>query len=374
MGTLLKYLTERDVEFLEEFDLTDIFKRENRRHEKCFEWIKIHFEQYFNHKTGQIDYYSTPEMHCMDCDKNALTRNALAIFMALKLKNYLIDNIPFYIDHDKYFLNSNQLVFKKVDETSSFIKMKKIERKPRTVDKDSLESWHGRLISEEFPSDILQINDNTCFVLTTNGNIVDIEQFPYNIKRIAKLYLHKGKDPIKRSRNCDSKVKMLTSLFAANIDYNTHYFFNDNYEQYTELIPLQIELWFLQENQNFKGGYKEKFDFLNQIDHIKFGTGAVTRRILYIWLSSKIFELTKDNMLQAMIYIREHLNFDIMHECMAYETKTTTMIKSMLQNYNLMPAGFTLNQFLDAFEGQLNTIAYYIKYTPHHCKFKTVGI
>lgn len=373
MGTLLKCLTERDVEFLEEFDLTNIFKRENRKNEKCLEWIKIHFEQYFNYKTGQVDYFTTPEMHCMDCDKNVLTRNAFAIFMALKLKSFLIDNIPFFIDHDKFFLNSNHLVFKKVDETSSFIKMKKIERTPRNFDKNSLETWHGRLISEEFPSDVLQINDNTCFVLTTNGNTVDIEQFPENMKHIAKLYLHKGRDPVKRSRNCDSKIKILTSLFAANIDYHTHYFFNDNNEQYTELIPLQIEQWFSQENQIFEGGYKEKFDFLNQINHTKFGTGVVTRRILYLWLSSKIFELT-DDMLKAMIYVREHLGFDIMDECLAYESGTTTMIKSMLQKYNLIPRSFTLNQYLNAFEGQLNTIQYYINYKPHHCRFKTMAI
>lgn len=377
MGTLLKLLSERDVEFLREFDLTDIFKRELKKYSECLEWIKIHFEMYFTYKINQLDYYKTPEMHCSECDINTLTRNAFAIFMSLKLKNYLIDQLPFFIDQDKFFLNSNQLVFRKVEETTSVIKMKKIYRKARVFDKDSLEAYHGRLISEQYPADILQIDDNTCFVLESNGKIIEIEQFPHNIDRMAKIYFLKGTDPVKMAKNCHSKIKILATLFSAGIDYNTHYFFNDNEYQYFELIPLQIIYW---NSYVSKGNFENNFnsrarrclEFLENIDHTKFGTGVLTRRMLYIWMASKQFE--KMSMKNCMTYLRVHLHFDTMDEIMHMEMKIVETIKNIWIEEYYMPPEVTLNQYLDHLEEPLIAQKSYIKYTSHHCRFKTIDI
>lgn len=89
-------------------------------------------------------------------------------------------------------------------------------------------------------------------------------------------------------------------------------------------------------------------------------------------MASTQFE--KTSMKNCMTYLRIHLHFDTMDEIMYMEMKIVETIKDIWIEEYYMPPEVTLNQYLDYLEEQLIAQKHYIKYTPHHCKFKTIDI
>lgn len=107
-----------------------------------------------------------------------LNQNAFAAFMSIKLRNYLLDNLIHnvnYSDHD-----SNTLKFRKLEETTATISMKRINQKARIIDERD-EIFRNLYHTNSLPSDELQVNDNLTYKLVCNQNLVKIEHFPFNL-------------------------------------------------------------------------------------------------------------------------------------------------------------------------------------------------
>lgn len=347
--------------FLEQFDLSNIFK--NTEEKECLEWVKENLYGICNYKTGQELLGTEPFMHCRSCIKNVLNQNAFAAFMSIKLRNYLLDNLSHNVNYSDY--DSNTLKFRKLEETTAKISMKKINRKARIID-EGVEIFRNLYHTNSFPSDELQINDNESYNLVCNQSLIEIENFPFNFKRMAKIFYEKGIDPVKRERNCESKVKILTAMFATQIDYgNSLYFGRELNQVYKKLIPMQLEYHFEKFGKNnFDGKFNKRcrksFEFLETIDNVSFGCGTITRKIIHIWLATKYYDTM--GMKGAMDYMREFANFDMMINDLTTEDTILKVLSKNLTKRNLLENNLTLDQQLDIFESKLIAHSKYVRF------------
>lgn len=96
-----------------------------------------------------------------------LNQNAFATFMSIKLRNYLLDNLIHNVNYSDY--DSNTLKFRKLEETTATISMKRINQKARIIDERD-EIFRNLYHTNSFPSDELQVNDNLTYKLVCNQN------------------------------------------------------------------------------------------------------------------------------------------------------------------------------------------------------------
>lgn len=284
-----------------------------------------------------------------------LNQNAFAAFMSTKLRNYLLDNLSHnvnYSDHD-----SNTLKFRKLEETTAAISMKRINRKARIIDEKD-EIFRNLYHTNSFPSDELKVNDNQTYNLVCNQNLVEIEHFPFNFKRMAKIFYEKDIDSVKRAKNCESKVKILTAMFATQIDYGDSLYFG---RELNQVYKYHFEKF---GKNNFDGKFKKKcrksFEFLETIDNVNFGCGTITRKIMHIWLATKYYDTM--GMKSAMDYMREFANFDIMTNDLTTEDKILKILSKNLTKRNLLQNNLTLDQQLDIFEAKLIAHSQYVRF------------
>lgn len=380
-----KLLSSQEKEFLREFNLNDLCTGGN--YPKCVNSIIENLKYIVEFRTDELSlipspfdifkhsdrkkfprdtigdmFYPVPQLHCNKCEERIFNKNIYSIFMAIKIRQFLLKNTNKEII--MYSKASNNLELKNIDRTYATISMVKTNRKNRSIEEKF--NFYGWYNTDHYPADVLQLNDEECYNLKSNNEIIELEHFPYNIIRMAKIFYEKGSNPIKRAKSCQSKIKILTAMYAANINYrDTLYFKEDCTRAYEELIPLQIKYFFENvDRDDFSGVFNEKcrecFEFLEKIEHEKFGCGPNTKRILHIWLASKLYE--KFGMIKAMDQMREFSNFDFMRNDTNLDKKIKKMIKKMLIKKKIIPADTNLSQFLDSCEANLLTYDHYIKF------------
>lgn len=237
--------------------------------------------------------------------------------------------------------------------------MKKISRKRRIIDEKD-EIFCNLYHTNAFPSDELQLNDKHAYNLVCNQNLVEIELFPFNFKRMAEVFYEKGIDPVERAKNCEEKVKILTAMFAIRIDFG-----KELDQVYEKLIPMQLEYHFGKNEENdyenqFNKMCRKCFELLDSIDNVSLGCGTITRKIIHVWLATKYYDIL--GMKEAMDYMREFANFDLMRNDLITENDISKIISINLINRNLMKNNLTLDQLLEVFEAKLIAHSQYVRF------------
>lgn len=132
-------------------------------------------------------------------------------------------------DLPNYEKEENILTLNKLETTVAIIKMRKTDRiVPRHKAMFPCNEFYAR---EKFPAETLIANDDKSYNLICNGAVVNTEPFPNNF-------------PVRKAKNSESMVKILTTIFAANIDLKSDCFQCSMSNAYTALLPLQVDYYF----------------------------------------------------------------------------------------------------------------------------------
>lgn len=323
---IARCLSKGEREFLWDLDIKTIYKKWQLSTDECFDHVRNNLGDIKDWESdislNEWRYYEHLSTHCTYCIDNVLTDDSKIVFTALKLRNFLLKNMACLYDLPNYEKEENILTLNKLETTIAIIKMRKTNRLAPL--KSATFPYNESYAREKFPADTLIAIDNEdkSYNLICNGTVVNIEPFPNNLHRMAKIFYEMGLEPVKKAKNSESMVKILTTIFAANIDLKSDCFGRDMPSAYTALIPLQVNCYFDKVLENpsnyiFNGECIVSFNFLEKIDHVHFGRGNLSRNIIHIWLSSKLFN--KMPMAEVMDYMRINLNTELMQNDLEVE-------------------------------------------------------
>lgn len=362
-------LSKAEKEFLWDLDIKTIYKKWQLSTDECFDHVRNNLGDIKDWESdinlNEWRYYNHLSTHCTYCIDNVLTDDAKIVFTALKLRNFLLKNMSCLYDLPNYEKEENILTLNKIETTVAIIKMRKTDR--LAPQKSASFPYNESYARETFPAETLITNEDKSYNLICNGTVVNIEPFPNNLHRMAKIFYEKGLDPVKKAKNSESMVKILTAIFAANINLKSDCFNRDMAGAYTALIPLQVDYYFYKEPENpnnfkFNGKCIVSFNFLKKIDHVHFGRGNLSRKIIHIWLSSKLFN--EMPMAEVMDYMRINLNTDLMQNDPEVEDEVEKVLTANLRLFDLLPDDISLSDQLRTYEYALMEQEDYIEYNP----------
>lgn len=362
-------LTRGEKEFLWEMEMNSLYKVWQFKSDECFEFVRNNLRDIKDWESDiDLDdwkYYDHLTLHCSDCLDNVLTDNAHIVFMALKMRNYLLKNMSNLYDLPNYEKEDNILTLNKLELTSATIKLRKtIATKPvRRINFPYNEQYS----KEKFAADSLKIDGKNAYNLVCNDKIVSIEPFPQNLQRAAKLFFEKGVDPATKAKNSESMIKILMTLFAANIDHKTNCFKRNLKDAYVSLIPLQIDYYFdnyeMRNNCTYNAECVVSFNFLERIDLTLFGCGKLTRKIIHVWMASKYFNYMP--MKRVMDHMRININTELMQTNVEVEEEIEKILTINLKFVKLLPEKTSITNQLKFYEEKLLKEEHYIKFNPN---------
>lgn len=362
-------LTKGEKEFLWEFEMDSLYKAWQFKSDECFEFVRNNLRDIKGWESD-IDlndwkYYDHLTLHCSDCLDNVLTNNAHIVFMALKMRNYLLKNMSNLYDLPNYEKEDNILTLNKLELTMATIKLRKTDA---IAPVRRINFPYNNLYSEEkFAADSLKIDSKSAYNLVCNGKVVSIEPFPQNLQRAAKLFFEKGVDPAIKAKDSESMIKILMTLFAANIDHKTNCFRRNLKEAYVSLLPLQIDYYFDNYEMRNACSYNAEcvisFNFLVKIDLTLFGCGKLTRKIIHVWMASKYFNYMP--MTRVMDHMRVNNNTELMQTNVEVEEEIEKVLTINLRFMRMLKEKTSLADQLKLYEAKLLQEEHYIKFNPN---------
>lgn len=362
-------LTKGEKEFLWEMEMNSLYKVWQFKSDECFEFVRNNLRDIKDWESDvDLDdwkYYDHLTLHCGSCLDNVLTDNAHIVFMALKMRNYLLKNMSNLYDLPNYEKEDNILTLNKLELTNATIKIRKT---------DAIKSvlrinfpYNKRYSEEKFAADSLKIDNKKAYNLICNEKMISIEPFPQNLHRAAKLFFEKGVDPVKKAKNSESMVKILMTLFAANIDHKTNCFKRNLSTAYVSLIPLQIDYYFdnyeIRNNCAYNAECVISFNFLEKIDLTLFGCGKLTRKIIHVWMASKYFNYMP--MKRVMDHMRININTELMQTDTEIEEEIEKVLTTNLRFIKMLPEKTSIANQLKFYEEKLLREEHYIKFNPN---------
>lgn len=92
-----------------------------------------------------------PQLHCNKCEERIFNKNIYSIFMAIKIRQFLLKhNNRDIVMHSKA---NNTLELKNIDRTYATITMVKTNRKNRTIEEKF--NFYGWYNTDHYPADVL---------------------------------------------------------------------------------------------------------------------------------------------------------------------------------------------------------------------------
>lgn len=362
-------LTKGEKEFLWNMEMNSLYKAWQFKSDECFEFVRNNLRD-IKEWESDIDlddwkYYDHLILHCSDCLDNVLTESAHIAFMALKMRNYLLKNMSNLYDLPNYEKEDNVLTLNKLELTSAIIKIQRTDIIP-PVQRINF-PYNKQYSSEKFAADSLKVDSKSAYNLICNEKVISIEPFPQNLHRAAKLFFEKRVDPAKSAKNSESMVKILMTLFAANIDHRTNCFKRNLKNAYVSLIPLQIDYYFdnyeIRNNYAYNAKCVASFNFLERIDLTLFGCGKLTRKIIHVWMASKHFNYMP--MKRVMDHMKININTELMNTDIEVEEEIEKILTTNLRFINLLPEKTSLTDQLKFYEEKLLQEDHYIKFNPN---------
>lgn len=366
---IARCLNKGEKEFLWELNLKTIYQKYQVEADECFDSVRNNLKNVTEWESdidlNEWKYFDHLSLHCGYCIDNVLTDDSKIVFTALRLRNYILKNMDCLFDLPNYEKEENVVTLNKLESTIAIIKMRKTDK---IIPMPKLGFPYNEFYAKEkFPSENLVANEDKAYNLICNGEIVNIEPFPNNLHRMAKIFYDKGLKPTEKARNSEAMVKILATIFSSNIDLNSKCFGRSLSNAYTALLPLQVDYYFDKESENpakyaINGKCIVSFGFLEKINHVHFGRGIITRKIIHVWLASKL--INKIPMTEVMDYMRINVNTDLMENDLEVEEEIKKVLIANLQLLDLLPDNVSLSDQLRTYEKILMEYEGYIEYNP----------